>query len=81
MKSKFFLYTVTPDELDDVDDCQGKYKRGPHLHIKAADEPIPKSHLALARGQLSEVLFSLDDLTEALGRSIQMIKDEILDRS
>ena len=69
-----------PEELDDEDDCKAIYKRGPHLHIKAAEEPIPKSHLALARGHLSQVLSSSADLTEALGWSIQMIKDEILDR-
>ena len=69
-----------PEELDVEDDSKGIYKRGPHLHIKAADEPIPKAHLALARGHLSQVLSSSAQLTEALDWSIQMIKDEILDR-
>ena len=79
-ESELLSLHCDPDELDDQDDSRGIYKRGPHLHIKAADEPIPKSHLALTIGHLSQVLSSPDDLTEALGWSIQMVKDEILDR-
>lgn len=59
---------------------QAKYKRGPHLHISAAQDPIPKAHIALAIGHLPAVLASASSLTEALEWSILMIKEEVLDR-
>lgn len=56
------------------------YKKGPHLHIECADKPIPKAHLALNGVYLSSVLNSTANLTRALQWSIQMIRDEVLDR-
>lgn len=67
----------------DPDEPDGEgaiYKRGPHLHIVAAESPIPKAHIALAITHLSEVLASASNLMEALGRCIIMIRDEVLAR-
>lgn len=66
-----------PEEIDEV---VMKYKKGPHLHIKAAEEPIPQSHIALARGHLDQVLANAESLTEAMAWSIEMIRDEILNK-
>lgn len=55
------------------------YKKGPHLHIQAADPPIPHAHIALNRCHLEQVLSSEDSLTEAFGLAVIMLKEEILD--
>ena len=56
------------------------YKRGPHIHVVAAQHPIPRAHIALARGHLDEVLAAANNLTQALDWSIVMIQDEVLAR-
>lgn len=56
------------------------YKRGPHIHVEAAQDPIPRAHIALAIGHLDNVLATASTLTEALNWSIVMIWDEVLAR-
>lgn len=56
------------------------YKRSPHLHIEAADDPIPKAHFALALGNLDHVLTSVSNFTQALSLYVEMIRYEVLDR-
>ena len=56
------------------------YQKGPHLHVKCAEQPIPKAHLALTGVHLDETLADAVTLTKALEWSIQMIRDEVLDR-
>lgn len=68
------------DPCDDSSEPLCFYKRGPHLHVKKAMPPIPKSHLALNRGHLDKVLSSIGELTKALKHSILMIRHEILDQ-
>ena len=91
-KAYLHIYQVNPADRSETEilalhcdpeengQAGAKYKRGPHLHISAAPDPFSKAHIALAVGYLSVVLKSASNLTEALGWSIQMIKDEILDR-
>lgn len=55
------------------------YKRGPHLHIKTADDPIPRAHIALNRCHLDDILSSIQFLSEAIGHAIKMLKEEILE--
>jgi len=69
-----------PYEPDDGTNLSVVYKRSPHLHIEAADEPIPKAHFALAIGNLTEVLASTVNLTKSLAQCIEMIRHEVLDR-
>ena len=59
---------------------KGKYKKGPHLHIKAAADPVPHAHFALNLGHLDAVLKSIEALSEALKCGVLMIKEEVLDR-
>lgn len=72
-----------PEELDPTK-RQGRslaqYKRGPHLHIKVADQPIPKAHIAMSHAFLDQVLSSEDDIFRVFRMSIEMICDEILAR-
>lgn len=56
------------------------YQKGPHLHVKCAEKPIPKAHLALTGVHLDKTLSDAAALTNALKWSIQMIRDEVLDR-
>jgi len=53
------------------------YKTSPHLHIKCADEPFPKAHIALFNGKLTEVLANRKNFDIALSQSIAMLKEEI----
>jgi hypothetical protein len=57
-----------------------KYKKGPHLHIKAAEAPLPHAHFALNLGHLDAVLESVESLSEAMRYGIIMLKEEVLDR-
>ncbi len=65
---------------DEPDSRTALYKRGPHVHIKAAAQPIPKAHFALAKGQLDQVLSNVSSLTNFLAMGVQMIDDEVLTR-
>ena len=56
------------------------YKRGPHLHIHAADAPWPRAHIALNIGYLDEMLRDASSLTAAFEAAVVMIRSEILDK-
>ncbi len=62
-----------------ANDAKEKYKKGPHLHIKAANEPLPHAHIALNLGHLDGVLTSIDTLSDAMKTAISMLKEEVLD--
>lgn len=76
---KEFLF-VHCDPNTKEEEPLAKYKKGPHLHVKAADEPLPKSHFALNMGNLDEVLTSLNSLTKAIEGAVRIISDEVLKR-
>lgn len=71
-----------PNEADEPPDWTGvkhsKYKRGPHLHISTAEDPIPHSHFALNACHLESVLSSVESLTKAMGYAVQMLEDQVL---
>ena len=67
------------DPLEPDDDV-GVYKRGPHLHVSSAENPIPQAHLALNRGHLNQVLQTIGSLTSALEQAVRMLREEVLDR-
>lgn len=79
-QEEFICLHCDPNE-EDIDG-QGKvvYKKCPHLHIKRAEEPIPKAHISISVGYITEVLANATSLTDTLKCGIQMIKDEIMDR-
>jgi hypothetical protein len=74
---EFLCLHCDPNEPDDA--RHAIYKKGPHLHIQVAEEPIPHAHIALNRGHLDAVLNSPDSLTKAMGAAILMLREEILD--
>lgn len=67
-----------PEEPDNS--THAKYKKGPHIHIKAAESPILDAHIALTCGYLESILSSFDSLTQAMGWAIVMLKEQILDQ-
>lgn len=76
-ETKFLCLHCDPNESDDAP--HAIYKRGPHLHIQVAPDPIPHAHIALNRGHLEAVLSSAESLSEAIGWAVLMLKEEVLD--
>lgn len=68
---------IDPEESEGEN---AKYKQSPHLHIKAADAPIPKAHIAIVNGFLEQILSSEKQLFKAMKLGIELIRVEILDR-
>ena len=75
-ESEFLCLHCDPNIANDVKE---KYKKGPHLHIKAANEPLPHAHIVLNLGHLDAVLTSIDTLSVAIDTAISMPKEEVLD--
>lgn len=69
-----------PEAIERDGKPHSDYKSGPHIHIKTAADPMPKAHFALADGYINEVLRDVKSLTNALKRSLQMIRVEVLNR-
>jgi hypothetical protein len=61
-------------------DPQRSFKRGPHLHVKCAREPLPKSHFPFNYGHLDQVLRDCSALTKALKDAMCVVKNEVLVR-
>jgi hypothetical protein len=76
-ESEFLSLHCDPNESDDAP--HATYKKGPHLHIQAADDPIPHAHIALNIGHLEAVLNSVDSISEAIRLAVLMLKEEVLD--
>lgn len=55
------------------------YKMGPHLHVQAADQPMPHAHIALNRCELEKTLSTLSYLSQAIQLAVLMLKEEFLD--
>jgi hypothetical protein len=69
-----------PNEPDDSGIFRHSvYKRGPHVHVTAAQQPFQHSHLALNAAEIDEVLHSLESLDRALISGIGLLRDQVLD--
>ena len=75
---EFIFVHCDPETSDGIQ--LAKYKKGPHLHVRAAEEPLPKSHFPLNMGHLHDVLISINSLTTALEDAVRVISDEVLKR-
>lgn len=72
-------YILLHCDVSEPDDSNhSKYKQSPHLHIKSAEQPLPHAHIALNNCDLQFTLSSLDNLNNALRKSIEMIDDQVL---
>jgi len=56
------------------------YKRGPHLHVRMAQAPLPRCHFALCLTSMDNVVTSAASLTAAFGEAALMISHEVLER-
>jgi hypothetical protein len=69
-----------PNEPDDAGELKhALYKRGPHIHVSAAEDPLPHSHFALNAGNLNEVLKSAESLYQAMQSGMVLLRDQVLD--
>ena len=55
-----------------------RYMVGPHMHLKIAESPWDRAHIALCDGWTSTVLDSLMALDEAIVRAVDLIADEFV---
>lgn len=90
-RSYFHLYTLKHEDITENEylllHCDAsepdntphaKYKQSPHIHVEVAQQPIPRAHIALYNGRLTEVLRSRTSFNAALSESIQMLNSQIL---
>jgi hypothetical protein len=63
---------------DPGDDAE--FKKGPHLHVSCAEQPIPHCHFPLDLGSLPTVLKDSDALTSAIARAIRVVAEEVVPR-
>lgn len=56
------------------------YKQGPHIHVQQARQPMPKCHFPLNYLELERVLSSVDNITEAFEKAIEVVHNEVLER-
>lgn len=75
-EKEVLLLHCDPSEHDSA--AHAKYKQGPHLHLSFVGAAYKHSHVALADGFLNEVLNSIDSLTAAQTRAIEMIRGQLL---
>ena len=75
---EFVCLHCDPNESDQ--EAHAMYKRVPHIHIKAAKEPIPHSHISLGIDFSEQVLESADTLFSSYESAIFLVKDEIFNR-
>jgi len=55
------------------------YKRGPHIHVSASEQPLPHSHFALNADHLGDVLASAERLSRAVASGMVLVRDQVLD--
>lgn len=67
------------DPSESAGAAHARYKRGPHLHVSAAGNPLKHAHLALHVDQVDLMLQKCQSIHEHLASGIQMIRDEVLD--
>lgn len=76
-EAEYVLLHCDPTELETSP--HGIYKRGPHLHIQVAPDPLRHAHIALNLGHLPAVLIDAQSFTNALRTSVKMLRDEVLE--
>lgn len=67
------------DPAESPSAAHARYKRGPHLHISAAGDPLKRAHLALHVENVSTMLEKCQAIHDHLASGIRMIREEVLD--
>jgi hypothetical protein len=69
-----------PNEPDDTGVLKhAVYKRGPHIHVTASEQPFPHSHIALNATEIDDVLSSISSLHNAVTAGVILLRDQVLD--
>ena len=63
---------------NEPDGPHAPFKRGPHLHVTLAEQPLPHAHLGLAMESMPALIDSVDGLTAAVERALFMLSEEVL---
>jgi hypothetical protein len=71
-----FALHCEPRSLEDS--LQARLKRGPHVHLRPAAEPLAHAHLPLNFGHLDAVMTSMGSLTVAMQIAIQVVLNEVV---
>lgn len=69
------LLCIHADPAEDND-----LKRGPHLHVSCAPDPLHRCHFPLEFGFLKMVLKDCNSLTHAMKRAIDIVARDVLPR-
>jgi len=64
----------------DPQEEQNRFKKGPHLHIVAAEHPISRSHFPLNYSHLDEILSDCHSLMDAIGNGVQILRNEVVEK-
>ena len=72
------ILCIHSDPATVASDKNATFKQGPHLHVTCAQSPIPRCHFPLELANLSDSLRSIDSLTIAMGRAVQILSKEVL---
>lgn len=78
--AKDYILCLHCDPHDTSPNPMGRWKRGPHIHVEKAADPLPKCHIPLNYGHLEQVLASLDALMKAFGDAVDLIARDVLPR-
>jgi hypothetical protein len=79
-ESELMALHCDPNEPEDTGELRhSHYKRGPHVHVIASQQPLPHSHFALNSAHLPQILTSVDTLSEAMCNGVALLRDQVLD--
>jgi hypothetical protein len=67
------------DPNEDDGEPHAVYKKGPHVHVTAAPQPLRHSHFALNLSDLPTVLSSLPRLHGAFSTAVIMLQEQVLE--
>jgi hypothetical protein len=76
VESELLSLHCDPNEVEE--NSHWRYKRGPHLHIGAAEQPLPHAHIALNLTDLVSVMSTSENLLSALGNAVEMLGEQVV---
>jgi hypothetical protein len=56
------------------------FKKGPHLHVKFLEEPLPHAHFPMSMGYVDKVVHSAPELTRVLEEIVSLLSMEVIGR-
>jgi hypothetical protein len=75
---EYDVVALHADPILGDDEAHVLYKRGPHLHVISAGDPLSHAHIALNKGHLEETLSTIENLSDAIASAVLMIREQIV---